>query len=604
MPALESPRRQKRLSALRRTGPLAARIAIAVFGGYALGALASVATLVLPLPAAQAVIAGMLASFLVYAGVAIWAFHAWSGRGMRQNMSGLHTWAGLLAGWLLYAMFLTGTVSYFRDEISQWMRPEIAQRQTPPDPAAAAQRIVDTLQTEAAGSPQWSMQLPTARSNVASVFWRLPDAAPGANAYETATFDPDTGRKLAARDTLGGDFFYLFHFQFYYLPILWGRWLAGLCAMFMLTVLISGIITHKKIFADFFTFRGGKGQRSWLDAHNAFAVFGLPFHLMITYSGLAILMTLYMPWGAMHAVKTPDQQREFNAQLYEFIEPGAPARIKAPLARVDAMVRQARARWGMQAALRVTIADPGDANARVAVSRADSARVSMSPQYLLFDGVTGRLLQARDRVGAAAETRGVLYALHRGRFGDTPLRWLYFIVSLAGTAMVGTGLVMWTVKRRQKLADPQRPHVGFRLVERLNIAAIAGLSIAMTAYLWANRLLPLSTPHRAAAEVDVFFAAWSATLLYAVLRPARRAWIELLWFAAAVMALLPVLNALSTRRPFWHSVATHDWVYAGFDLAMWAFAALHATFAVCAARHRPGPQALRAPRAASPGQQA
>jgi hypothetical protein len=163
---------------------------------------------------------------------------------------------------------------------------------------------------------------------------------------------------------------------------------------------------------------------------------------------------------------------------------------------------------------------------------------------------------------------------------------------------------MWTVKRRQKLADPRHPHFGFRLVERLNIAAIAGLSIAMTAYLWANRLLPLSTPHRAAAEVDVFFAVWGAALLYAVLRPARRAWIELLWFAAASMALLPVLNALTTRRPFWHSVATRDWIYAGFDLTMWAFAALHAAFAVYAARRRPRPQALRAPRAVSPGRQA
>lgn len=577
-------------------GLLGARIAVAIFGGYALSALASVAALALPLPASQAVITGMLASFLVYAGIVVWAFLARSGRGARQSMSGLHTWAGLLAGWLLYAMFLTGTVSYFRDEISQWMRPEIAHRQTPPDPAAVAQRIADTLRIEAAGSPQWSMQLPTARSNVASVFWRLADAAPGQDAYETATLDPDTGRKLAARDTLGGDFFYLFHFQFYYLPIVWGRWLAGLCAMFMLAAIVSGVIVHKKIFVDFFTFRRGRGQRSWLDAHNALAVFGLPFHLMITYSGLAMLMTLYMPWGAMQAMKTPAQQQALNAQLYEFIQPGAPSHVKAPLARIDAMVRQAQARWGRQDVLRVTIANPGDASARVAVARADSARVSMSPQYLLFDGATGELIQAQDRVGAAAETRGVLYALHMGRFGDASLRWIYFIVSLAGTAMVGTGLVLWVVKRRRKLADPERPHWGFRLVERLNIAAIAGLSIAMTAYLWANRLLPLATPHRAAAEVEVFFAAWCAALVHAVLRPARRAGIELLWLAAAAMALLPALNALTTRRPFWHSVATHDWVYAGFDLTMWAFAALHAMFAICAARHRPGPQAMRAPR--------
>ena len=48
--------------------------------------------------------------------------------GIRQTMSDLHIWTGLLVGWLLYAMFLTGTVAYFRDETSQWMRPELPQQ--------------------------------------------------------------------------------------------------------------------------------------------------------------------------------------------------------------------------------------------------------------------------------------------------------------------------------------------------------------------------------------------------------------------------------------------------------------------------------------------
>src|SRR5690606_8462509 len=54
---------------------------------------------------------------------------------------------------------------------------------------------------------------------------------------------------------------------------------------------------HKKIFKDFFTFRPGKGQRSWLDAHNATAIFALPFHIMITFSGLLLLLFTLMPWG-------------------------------------------------------------------------------------------------------------------------------------------------------------------------------------------------------------------------------------------------------------------------------------------------------------------
>src|SRR3546814_12197418 len=67
--------------------------------------------------------------------------------------------------------------------------------------------------------------------------------------------------------------------------------------MFMLIAILSGIVTHKKIFADFFMLRFGKGQRSWLDAHNVAAVFALPFHLMIIYTGLVTLVVMYMPRG-------------------------------------------------------------------------------------------------------------------------------------------------------------------------------------------------------------------------------------------------------------------------------------------------------------------
>ena len=181
----------------------------------------------------------------------------------------------------------------------------------------------------------------------------------------------------------------------------------------------------------------------------------------------------------------------------------------------------------------------------------------------------------------------MLYALHLGRFSDTTTRWLYFLVSLAGTAMVGTGLVLWTVTRRSKLADPGRPHLGFRLVERLNIASIAGLSIAMTVFLWANRLLPASLAERANWEIHIFFIAWGLALLHAFLRPAKRAWIEQFWAAAGLLALVPVLDAATTDRPLWRSVADGDWIFIGMDLMCVALAVLHAALAIRVARHQP-----------------
>nr|WP_209878220.1 PepSY-associated TM helix domain-containing protein [Azospirillum soli] len=509
-------------------------------------------------------------------------------------MSDLHTWTGLLLGWILYAMFLTGTVAYFKDELSQWMRPELPHQVQVPDRAVVAQRIADELGTLASGSPQWGMRLPDARNNSVQAFWRT-SSTPGQRGFGEANLDPSTGRKVTSRDTLGGDFFYRFHFQFHYMPAVWGRWIAGVAAMFMLVAIVSGVITHKKIFADFFTFRWGKGQRSWLDAHNALSVFGLPFHAMITYTGLVTLMALYMPWGEQAAFKTQAERQQLTAELSAFIQPGRATGEKVPLASVEDMVWQAQERWGRDNVGRVTITHPGDAAARVAVARGEAGRVSMSPQYMEFEGATGRLLGIREGVGPAAETRGVLYALHLGRFSDTVTRWLYVLVSLSGTAMVGTGLVMWTVKRRQKLPDPDRPYVGFRVVERLNVASIAGLSVAMTAFLWANRLLPQTLAERASWEVHMFFIVWALALVHAVLRPPRKAWVEQLWTATALLTLLPVLNAVTTQRSLWHSLAEGDWVFVGMDLMCWALAVLHAVLAMRTARHRPELQSVRRP---------
>jgi hypothetical protein len=72
---------------VRATGPLISRIVAALFGGYALAALSSVAVLALPMSRPQAVLTGMLASFLIYAGAVIWVFAV---------RSALKAWVGLI----------------------------------------------------------------------------------------------------------------------------------------------------------------------------------------------------------------------------------------------------------------------------------------------------------------------------------------------------------------------------------------------------------------------------------------------------------------------------------------------------------------------------
>ncbi|WP_459000991.1 DUF3649 domain-containing protein [Stenotrophomonas sp. PSU_St103] len=83
--------------------PLVSRIIAALFGGYVLAALCSIAALALPIDGRQAVFTGMLASFLLYAGAVVWVFAV---------RSAWRAWLGLIVAalplWLVAQMVGNG----------------------------------------------------------------------------------------------------------------------------------------------------------------------------------------------------------------------------------------------------------------------------------------------------------------------------------------------------------------------------------------------------------------------------------------------------------------------------------------------------------------
>ncbi|MNS90197.1 hypothetical protein D3C72_1242360 [compost metagenome] len=343
--------------------------------------------------------------------------------------------------------------------------------------------------------------------------------------------------------------------------------------MFMLVAIVSGIVTHKRIFKDFFTFRPKKGQRSWLDAHNVTAVLALPYHAMITYTGLVTLMFMYMPWGPQVAYKAHGGNDTFFAEAF----PGGvrtqikASGTKAALAPLAPMVAQATAHWDGAPVGRIVVHQPNDANAVVSLTRAEGRHLSYDQPSMQFNGTTGALIGSfGDVPKAAAETRGVLYGLHIGRFADPLLRALFFVSGLAGCLMVATGLLLWAVKERQKYAKTLkqggRIGVGLRLVDGLNLGAIAGLPVAMAAFFWANRLLPVDVAGRNEAEIRWFFIVWGATAVLGLLRPTLRMWQAQLALGALLFALLPVLNAFTGPAPLTVSLRNGPSSVAGFDL--------------------------------------
>ena len=46
-------------------------------------------------------------------------------KSLTQRMDWLHTWFGLVLGWLAFALFLTGTIAVFWFEIQHWAQTEL-----------------------------------------------------------------------------------------------------------------------------------------------------------------------------------------------------------------------------------------------------------------------------------------------------------------------------------------------------------------------------------------------------------------------------------------------------------------------------------------------
>lgn len=445
--------------------------------------------------------------------------------GTRQVMAWLHGWTGLALGWVLFVMCLAGTMSVFKPEISRWMRPEATASAGRVEAITAATRWLAANAPKSAG---WYLTAPDDRANNVEATYD------SGGDYVARALDPVSGAPVA-RETLGGEFFYRLHFELE-LPYPWGRWLASIAALTMLVALVTGIIAHRRIFRDFFTFRPRKGQRSWLDGHNALGVLAMPFHLMITFSGLVTLASLNMPWGIV-----ANYGNDLAAAFHD-LAPGAVDRRAAgrpaTLAPIAPMLREAERRFGGAPFSRVSIANPADAASVVTVYRSDAAQIGATVAEVSFDGPSGRVIGAWAETRPAVGTYAVIYGLHMGRFANGVLRWLYFLGGAMLTLAVASGMILWVVKRRERAPLS----LGNRIVERLNVGVLVGVPIGFAAYLCANRLLPAGLADRAQLEVTIALDAAGVALLLALAAPPRLGWPLLLGVLALLCLAAPVVG--------------------------------------------------------------
>lgn len=485
----------------------------------------------------------------------------------RASMNLLHTWAGVTAGALLFAIFWMGTLSVFDREIDRWMMPST--RGLP----RTAVADVDTLwkaQAPRPGATEWSVAMATERTPMVRIRERGADRK-----VRESWHHPVTGEKLPEAETLAGsEFLYPFHYNLHLKFRDIGPWIVGLAGMTMLAMLISGIVIHRAIFSDFFTFRPQRRlSRSVLDLHTVGGVVGLPFHVAITLSGLVIFVAAYFP--SVEQVAYIDSKSSLAREAQgagAFSRPKA-NRLADPMP-IGVLEREALRIWG-HAPFFVRVWNPGDANAYVEMRRSFDTEVALNRDALYFDAVTGTLLH-RFSTAPIATAQRFISGLHSVRFRHWGLRWLYFGLGLVGCMTIATGYLFWLESRRKK--HMRLALGGVRVVEGLTIGSITGIVTATLAFFVANRLLPsgaaLAGYDRSALEIWIFYLVWFASFVHAWMRRTR-AWTEQCAAIAVLAGAAVALNWVTTGDHLARTlIQGHLWAVASMDLLLLATAAV------------------------------
>ncbi len=531
----------------------------------------------------------------------------------RHAMTWLHTWFGLTLGFVLMAAFFFGALSVFDREIDRWaipqsrfaaqpmpsfdglLRPAFEDMQPTPQSIERMRDKVHGPMPERFDTVRSWSAYTTHRDPVLvlSAGYVVPNAKdPEQGVWGSRTIDPRTGAALPDdRLKIGSRFFYPLHYS---LNLHWanlGIWLVGLAGLAMLAALVSGVVMHRKVFREFFTFRPGKAvQRSTLDLHNLTGVLALPFHFFFAFTGVVIFAGFYFP--VSHTQLEPLHELHEQLEAQESGLPQERSGIAAPLASVDAMVLEAQRRWadkGMAGEVGLlAVRHVGDANGYVSVYRAGTDRIALTGNGIHFQAGTGKVLREDPPRTAVASLNTFLTGLHLQHFRHWLLRWLYVLGGLMGCVCIATGFVFFVEKRKKQHAKAGRQ--GSRMVDALAVTTVTGMVLATLAILVANRLLPDTLPadwppglqDRGAVEQFLFWAAWALAMAHAFWRSApvalgkpHPAWREQCG-AIAVLAVLAVgLNWVTTGDHLLRTLLTAPyWPVAGVDLALLATAAL------------------------------
>lgn len=431
----------------------------------------------------------------------------------------LHTWCGVVSALFLIVCFLAGALTLFLDDLNRWAAPPPPSVMPAPDARQQAQ-LLDYMAAHPEITTTFTLHLRTTADAPAPLSWERD----GEQFWATRDANGQWRRFSAPLPALGEVLDDLHRTAG--IPGAVGGYTMGVVAVLYALALISGtVLLLPRLKRQLFALRPEGGRcRAWLDLHNLLGLTALPFHLVIAIT--TAVFVFYAPLEqAMRALSpAADTDVAEAAGQGELLPPAtllARAQAFVPALQAERMVFDA-------------LDDRAEALVVVLGGTATGGRrlyVALNPY--------GGALRYRNSGGSFYHAASDAFAaLHFGNYGGYPLRWLYFVLALAGAVLFYTGNLLWLGKR----ARGERRDV--RLLAALTVGTSCGTICGMATMLLTARfqpLLPLAAETLAHASYYLPFLAANA---YALRRGAG-ATAALLCVSIALLCAIPATTGLA-----------------------------------------------------------
>lgn len=372
---------------------------------------------------------------------------------VRAMLAG-HSALGLAFAALIYVVCVTGALAVFVHELARWEQPDAPLVETTPAPdvIAATLRAGYTRALSEGAAHDIYIAGPLRTPGRLQVHYD--DHEKGIEGEWLANGAGELTVPIAAP---WSEFIGELHMRLH-LPNPWGKYLVGLTGVALFSSLMSGLLSHPRIFKDAFMLRwGGSRRLQEADIHNRLGVWGLPFHVVVSVTG-ALLGLSALVIG-MLALAAYDGDRS-KAVAVLFGPPPTNDSAPAPIPDLAAMIAEVQTREPNAEFSNAFIQHIGTAGQVVQLGMHMPNRVARSETFR-FDAQGKLVAPADTRNGGVGKwILGALQPLHFGWFAGILSKLLYGVLGLALAVVTHTGVTIWLSRRR----DKGRPAPGWERV--------------------------------------------------------------------------------------------------------------------------------------------